>query len=427
MKKSKDVAVKVEKRDKKAEKKEKKEEAKKVKEPVVSSSSSESESESEAEVAKPVVKKQESDSSSSSESEASDSSSESEAEAKPAKVEAKKQDSSDSSSSDSESEDEKPAAKAAKESDSSSSEDSSSSSSSDEDEDMAEAEPAKNSKKRSAEDAEEEPASKMQKSEESSTIFVGNLSWSVTEDSLKEIFGECGTIIGARVATEAATGRSRGFGYVDFSNAEEAQAALKLGGQDLMGRAMNVDISTSKPKNDGANGRKEAPKSAPDVNLFIGNLSFKSSEDSLAEIFGEYGTVVQVRLPTDRETGRMKGFGYVEMGSIDEAKAALDALNGQDVDGRSIRIDYSGARAQNNNSFGGGRGNSRGGFGGRGNSRGGFGGRGGQRGGFGGRGNSRGGFGGRGNSRGGFGGRGNSRGGFNTPKPFAGQKTVFNE
>ncbi len=195
---------------------------------------------------------------------------------------------------------------------------------------------------------------------------------------------------------------------------------MAANGADVAGRPINVDSATSKPAN-GNQGRFEDAKSAPTATLFVANLSFSSNEDSLAAVFGEYGTVVHIRLPTERETGRPRGFGYVEMSSVEEAKNAYENLNGQEIDGRSVRLDYSTPKPEGGNDRGGfgGRGG-RGGFGGgRGGNRGGFGGRGGNRGGFGGRGGNRGGFGGRGGSRGGFGG---NRGGFDKPQ---GKKTIF--
>ena len=123
-------------------------------------------------------------------------------------------------------------------------------------------------------------------------------------------------------------------------------------------------------------------------------------------------------MPTDRETGAPKGFGYVTFGSIDEAKAAFDGMQGYEIAGRTVRLDYSSPRPSNGDSPARGRGGFGGGFGG------GRGGRGGGRGGFGdrgGRGGGRGGFGGRGGARGGRGGTTN-RGGFGD---FAGKKTSF--
>lgn len=142
-------------------------------------------------------------------------------------------------------------------------------------------------------------------------------------------------------------------------------------------------------------------------------------QETVSEAFGEWGTILGVRLPTDRDTGELKGFGYVTFASVDEAKAALENMQGAEIAGRACRLDFSQPRPPNGEA--GGRG---GGFGGRGGGRGGFGARGGGRGGF----SDRGGRGGRGRGgfgdRGGRGGRGGTtnRGGFGD---FAGKKVTF--
>merc|ERR1712130_628127 len=76
------------------------------------------------------------------------------------------------------------------------------------------------------------------------------------------------------------------------------------------------------------------------VKLFIGGLSWSTDEQSLQSAFSSYGEVASVRVVTDRETGRSKGFGFVEYNSRDEAQAAVDGMNGQDLDGRQIRCDF---------------------------------------------------------------------------------------
>jgi cold-inducible RNA-binding protein len=75
--------------------------------------------------------------------------------------------------------------------------------------------------------------------------------------------------------------------------------------------------------------------------LFVGNLSFKLSEGELEELFGQYGTVVSCSIPTDRDTGRKRGFAFIEMSNQAEAEAAIKALNGRDVDGRQLAVSVS--------------------------------------------------------------------------------------
>lgn len=72
--------------------------------------------------------------------------------------------------------------------------------------------------------------------------------------------------------------------------------------------------------------------------IYVGNLSFNTSEERLSETFSQYGTVVSAKLITDRDTGRSKGFGFIEMGSASEAEEAISTLNGADVDGRNIKV-----------------------------------------------------------------------------------------
>ena len=73
-------------------------------------------------------------------------------------------------------------------------------------------------------------------------------------------------------------------------------------------------------------------------NIFVGNLSFSSSEDAVRGLFEQYGTVDRVSIITDRETGRSRGFAFVEMPSEDEAKAAVEGLNQQEIAGRRVTI-----------------------------------------------------------------------------------------
>lgn len=113
--------------------------------------------------------------------------------------------------------------------------------------------------------------------------------------------------------------------------------------------------------------------------LFVGNLSYTITDRDLQAMFAAHGAVTSATLVTDRDSGRSKGFGFVEMGNDKEAQAAIAALHGKDFDGRALIVNEARPREQRSDNFGGSGG--RGGRGG--NSGGGFGG--GGRGGFGGR------------------------------------------
>ncbi|PYQ57092.1 MAG: RNA-binding protein [Acidobacteria bacterium] len=123
--------------------------------------------------------------------------------------------------------------------------------------------------------------------------------------------------------------------------------------------------------------------------LYVGNLPYRLRDSDLQDMFAEHGTVDSAQVIMDRDTGRSKGFGFVEMSSDQEAQAAISALNGRDLEGRSLTVNE--ARPREEGGGGGGRGGGGGGRGGYG------GGGGGGRGGYGGGG---------GGGRGGYGGHG---------------------
>jgi RNA recognition motif-containing protein len=101
--------------------------------------------------------------------------------------------------------------------------------------------------------------------------------------------------------------------------------------------------------------------------LFVGNLNFTTTEDDLRAAFSENGrTVKEVAIPSDRETGRPRGFAFVTMGSDGDAKAAIAALDGKDLDGRALRVNEAQDKPPRTGGGGGGRG-----FGGGGGGRGG--------------------------------------------------------
>ena len=127
--------------------------------------------------------------------------------------------------------------------------------------------------------------------------------------------------------------------------------------------------------------------------LYVGNLSYNTTSSDLEQLFGQHGTVTSAQIIADRDTGRSKGFGFVEMADDAQAQAAIAALNGQEHDGRALTVNEAKPR-EDRPRGGGGGGGGRGGYGG--------GGGGGGRGGYGGGG---------GGGKGGYGGGGSGGGG----------------
>ncbi|KAF4512426.1 hypothetical protein G6O67_001567 [Ophiocordyceps sinensis] len=393
-----------------------------------SDSSSASDSEK---VKKPVVKKPVVKAKANGKVKAESSDSESESDSDSEEVDAKangsakaapvaKSDSSDSDS-DEESDEKKPAAKAAGSDDSEDDSDDSDDSEEDSSSESAEATPA--SKKRKADgeiDATPKKAKTDDAAEAASTLFVGSLSWGTDDGALWEAFKNFQGVVNARVVMDKLSGKSRGFGYVDFSDPAAATKAFDaMQGHELDGRTLNLDYANARsndatPRDRAADrAKKHGDSVSPESDtLFVGNLPFGVDQESVREFFSASREVASVRLPTDPETGNLKGFGYVSFSSVEDAKSVLQELNGASIgEGRSarnIRLDYASSRPpREGGSFGGG------GFGGGrsfGGNRGGGRGRGGDRG----RGD-------RGRGRGRGGPRGGPRGGGG----YSGTKTSF--
>ena len=107
--------------------------------------------------------------------------------------------------------------------------------------------------------------------------------------------------------------------------------------------------------------------------IYVGNLPFSATEDQVRALFAAHGTVESVALPNDRETGRPRGFGFVEMSQADAARA-IQAVNGQDLGGRALRVNEAQDKPRTGGGGGGGRSGGGGGYGGGGGGRGGRGG-----------------------------------------------------
>jgi nucleolin len=219
--------------------------------------------------------------------------------------------------------------------------------------------------------------------EETNEVFVRNLPFSADQDTIEKFFQSCGTIEKVNLL-RGPNGRSKGIAFVKFSAPEGLQKALALNGNELESRPLTIEKTRPKQDRDtrGSPNRQYEQRDAS-TKVFVGNLSYSTTETSLRQLFEGCGDITNVRIATG-DDGKPRGFAHIEFGSTEAAEKAVD-LSGADLDGRNIRVDFSSPRRQEY----GGRGGYRGGF--RGGSRGGYsGGRGGQsRGGYsGGRGGS---------------------------------------
>lgn len=89
------------------------------------------------------------------------------------------------------------------------------------------------------------------------------------------------------------------------------------------------------------------------MSIYVGNLSYEINEKDLSEVFAEYGSVRRVHLPTDRDTGRMRGFGFVEMETLTQEESAISALDGAEWYGRALKVNQAKPREERGSSRGG--------------------------------------------------------------------------
>lgn len=211
-------------------------------------------------------------------------------------------------------------------------------------------------------------------------LYVGNLDYATDEQRLRDEFGQFGApVTEIFLPTERGTNRPRGFGFVTLATRDAAEKAIsKMDQAQLDGRTIRVN--ESRPKGErrpgagpgGASNFNSAGKE--EVKLYVGNLSFDTPETEIRRLFEEHGTVNDCFMPTDRDSGKVRGFCFVTMPAAD-AEVACNKLNGHEVDGRPLRVNEAQPRGGGEGGGGGGRGRGGGGGGGGGyNDGGGYGG-----------------------------------------------------
>ncbi|XWS39131.1 hypothetical protein CRYUN_Cryun18bG0023700 [Craigia yunnanensis] len=136
----------------------------------------------------------------------------------------------------------------------------------------------------------------------------------------------------SKVLYDRETGKSRGFAFVTMSTIEDCNAVVEnLDGSEYLGRTLRVNFS-DKPR------PKEPLYPETEYKLFVGNLSWSVTSESLTQAFQEYGNIVGTRVLYDGQTGRSRGYGFVSYSTKSEMEAALQSLNGVELEGRAIRV-----------------------------------------------------------------------------------------
>jgi nucleolin len=165
------------------------------------------------------------------------------------------------------------------------------------------------------------------------------------ENRLRDEFSQFGTVTDVFLPMERGTQRPRGFGFVTLSTRDAAEKAIsKMDQAQVDGRTIRVN--ESRPKGSGGSDRKSLgpggdggfnSSGKEEVKLYVGNLAFDTAEEQIRQLFEQHGKVIDCFLPTDRDSGKVRGFAFVTMPSADAEKACLK-LNGYEMDGRALRV-----------------------------------------------------------------------------------------
>jgi|Transcript_873 RNA recognition motif-containing protein len=192
-------------------------------------------------------------------------------------------------------------------------------------------------------------------------LFVGGISWDTDEDGLKDFFKDCGEIEEVFLPTNRETGQKRGFAFVTFTDAAGAAEGVKLHEAELDGRWLKINIAEDKPDKADRKSRGGAEPGEPQLKVFVGGLSWESTEDDVKDFFKDCGEMTDVFFPTDYNTGQTRGFCFVTFAEM-EGSAAAVALNEKELGGRWLNIRYSQPKGEGKGKGGKGKGKGKGGW-----------------------------------------------------------------
>uniref|UniRef100_A0A7I4CMI5 RRM domain-containing protein n=1 Tax=Physcomitrium patens TaxID=3218 RepID=A0A7I4CMI5_PHYPA len=203
----------------------------------------------------------------------------------------------------------------------------------------------------SAGSGEDDVAAPVAEEQLGSKVYVGNLPWTCDSAQLAEICSQHGTVDVVEVIYDKLSGRSRGFAFVTMASHDDAQALINaLDGSDMGGRALKVNFPQSqkdKPRFEKSEARPPTADRRPrdDPNkLFVGNIPWGCDEAAMTSLFSPYGSVVDAKIVYDRDSGRSRGFGFVTMEKVGDAQTAMENLDGTELDGRELRVNFAGEK-----------------------------------------------------------------------------------
>ncbi|KAF9917329.1 hypothetical protein BX616_001360 [Lobosporangium transversale] len=181
------------------------------------------------------------------------------------------------------------------------------------------------------------------------TVFVMQLSARLRSSELEEFFSRAGKVRAARIIEDRNTGRSKGVGYVEFYEEESVAKAIELTGQKLLGIPV-IAKHTESEKNrlalqasNQAQAAMETPAPSTPVDLsqhrlYVGSVNFDLTEEDLKQVLEPFGPIEFIKLHRDAETGKSKGFAFVQYKNAIDAKQAMERMNGYVLAGRAIKV-----------------------------------------------------------------------------------------
>ncbi|KAH8862761.1 RNA-binding protein 39 [Schistosoma japonicum] len=174
------------------------------------------------------------------------------------------------------------------------------------------------------------------------TVFVWQLSARIRQRDLEDFFTSVGKIRDVRLIMDNKTKRSKGIAYVEFREVESAQLALGLTGTRLLGVPIQIQQSHAEKNRVSATPSLPRPsqQNKGPMKLYIGSLHYNITEEMLKGIFEPFGKIEDIKLIKDPATNRSQGYGFVTYVNSDDAKKALDQLNGFELAGRPMKVNH---------------------------------------------------------------------------------------
>ncbi|XP_021892421.1 33 kDa ribonucleoprotein, chloroplastic-like [Carica papaya] len=182
-------------------------------------------------------------------------------------------------------------------------------------------------------------------------LYVGNLPYAMTSSQVAEYFGEAGDVVSVEIVYDRVTDRSRGFAFVTMGSNEEAKEAIRMfDGSQMGGRTVRVNFpevprggerEVMGPKiRSGYKGFVDSP-----YKIYAGNLGWGLTSQGLRDAFADQPGLMSAKVIYDRNSGRSRGFGFVSFESEEDLQAALNAMNGVEVEGRPLKLNVAAERA----------------------------------------------------------------------------------